>query len=200
MCREKQSSSFLICLSMKVFFFAGILFSVGCAYHWGSAERRIPGEYRTISVPVFKNKTKEVSAESYFTNALIREIESSGVGTIVEKKKAEVVVEGVIELIEYRPESLVNSTDFATLPTGAVLATDFRMTVKAHIKVFRSSDGQSLWQGSFTGERLFPVAQLAVRGVNTVNPLYNHSAKKQNLILVAREMMDEAYDRMTENF
>ena len=172
----------------------------GCAYRWGKVERRLPGGGTQVSIPVFKNKTKEVKAEVYFTNALIREIEGAGVGQMVPRDRADIFIEGVIDSIDFRPESLVNSSDLDNLPEGSVLATNFRMIVKTHLKVFRVSDGQVLWRGSFTGESFFPASQVSVRGLNTVNSLYNHSAIQQNLVLLSRNMMNEAYDRMTENF
>ena len=66
-------SGFASCLT-------GLVILAGCAYHAGSGDRQIPGGYRSIAVPVFKNQTNEPGIEAYFTNAMIVEIERARVG------------------------------------------------------------------------------------------------------------------------
>ncbi|HRO68381.1 MAG TPA: hypothetical protein PL182_12500, partial [Pseudobdellovibrionaceae bacterium] len=62
------------------------------------------------------------------------------------------------------------------------------------------SDSEVVWEGRFRGERTYAAPQVHMAGVNSVNPLYNLSARRQNLDVLAQEMMIEAHSRMTENF
>jgi hypothetical protein len=68
------------------------------------------------------------------------------------------------------------------------------------VKVVRQADGTELWAGSFSGERTYAAPQVTLAGVNSVDPLYNLSARRQNIDLMANDLMLEAHDRITENF
>ncbi|MNY58066.1 hypothetical protein D3C86_1943590 [compost metagenome] len=68
------------------------------------------------------------------------------------------------------------------------------------MKLVRQADGTELWSGSFSGERTYVAPQVTLAGVNSVNPLYNLSARRQNIDIMANDIMTEAHDRITENF
>ncbi len=137
-----------------------------------------------------------------FTNSLIQEFERAKIGRVTDINQAEVLVEGVIDSVSY-PKSgadLSGDDNSTNLPLGTVLATGYQILVQATVTLRRSSDKTVLWSGSFYGERTYSAPQVTTAGINTVNPLYNLSARRQNIELIAAEMMSEAHDRMTENF
>jgi hypothetical protein len=68
----KTSRFFLL---LKWCIYLGLL--TGCAYRFGNVSRSLPGGYKYISIPVFKNKTQETGIEVGFTNALIQEFDRS---------------------------------------------------------------------------------------------------------------------------
>lgn len=143
----------------------------------------------------------EPGIEVAFTNALIQEYERAKIARVTEANQAEVVVEGVIESVSYAKSGNDRSADQDTsLPTGTVLATSYQILVTAQVTLRRNSDKSILWTGTFNGERTYNSPQVTVAGVNTVNPLYNLSARRQNIEQIALEMMSEAHDRTTENF
>lgn len=74
-----------------------------CAYRMGSGERSIPGGYKQVSVPVFKNKTQETGIEVGFTKSLINEFQRSRIARVVEKPLSEVSVVGSIDSVSYQP-------------------------------------------------------------------------------------------------
>lgn len=187
-------------LSLTLFFSA---FSLsGCAYRFGAAARGIPGGYKQISVPVFKNKTQEVGIEVGFTNALIQGFQRSRVARIVDNSLSEAAVVGQIESVQYLPgaKRVAGDSSSPYLPNGTVIASEYRILVKVTVKVIRQADGKELWAGSFSGESSYAAPQVTLAGVNSVNPLYNLSARRQNIDAVATTMMVEAHDRITENF
>ncbi len=143
----------------------------------------------------------EPGIEVAFTNALIQEFERAKIGRITGAPQAEVLVEGVITSVSY-PKSGTDLTSEknSSMPLGAVLATSYQILITADVILRRNSDKSILWQGTFNGERTYNAPQVTTAGVNTVNPLYNLSARRQNIDLMALEMMSEAHDRMTENF
>ena len=188
-----------------IIFLAALMpvFLLGCAsYHMGSVGRSIPGGYKQISVPVFKNKSMETGIEVAFSNSLIQEFQRSKIVKIVDKNLSEVLIEGKIDSVEYQPESRKASGEASApfLPNGTVIATQYRILVHATVRIIRQADGMELWTGAFVGERTYAAPQVTLAGVNSVNPLYNLSARRQNIDVMASDMMAEAHDRMTENF
>jgi len=137
-----------------------------------------------------------------FTNALIQEFERSQVGKVTTENLSDVKVVGVVESVQYLPgTSLVSGSSSAPyLPEGTVLAADYRILVTVTVSILRQADHTQIWTGSFSGERTYVAPQVTLAGVNSVNPLYNLSARRQNIESVANDMMAEAHDRMTENF
>ncbi|MGZ6470719.1 MAG: LptE family protein [Bdellovibrio sp.] len=174
----------------------------GCAYKFGSISRTIPGGYKQISVPIFKNKTQEVGIEVSFTNALIQELQRSRVARIVDNSMSEAAVIGQIDSIMYIPgaKRVAGDSSSPYLPNGTVIASEYRILVKVTVRVISQADGKQLWIGSFSGERNYAAPQVTLAGVNSVNPLYNLSARRQNIDVLASTMMLEAHDRITENF
>lgn len=172
----------------------------GCAYHFGKASRTIPGGYTKISIPVFKNKTQEVSAEVAFTRALLEEFQRSKVAQVVDDDHSEVRIQGEITSIQYLPDSRKTTRELPTLPLGTVLASQYRMLVNVEVRVIRRSDGAVLWGDGFAKDTSFAAPLVTATGVNSVNPLYNLSARRQNLETMAADMMIEAHSRITENF
>lgn len=169
----------------------------GCTYRLGSPERVIPGGYRQISVPIFKNYTQETGIEVAFTNALIGEFERSRTARVVDPRRAEAQVDGEIVSIIYQASG---DTVAATLPENTVLRTNYRILLTVRVTLRRRSDQNVLWSGQFEGERTYTAPQVTAAGINTVNPLYNLSARRQNINVMAGDLMAEAHDRMLESF
>lgn len=173
-----------------------LLLFAGCAYKLGNPDRALPLGYTQISVPIFQNKTMEPGLEVSFTNALIQEFERSRVGKLVDKNQAEAVLEGSIREIKYVPGGKKETG----LPQGSILATSYDITVVVSLQLKRLSDNKILWSGDFTRSRSYIAPQVTLPTINTVNPLYNLSARRQNFDILALDMMAEAHDRITENF
>ena len=81
----------------------------GCAYHLGNKNRSIPGGYKQVSVPIFKNHTQETGIEVSFTNALIEEFQRSRVARVVDNSLSEVTVVGQIDDLQYIAPIVVGS-------------------------------------------------------------------------------------------
>lgn len=170
-----------------------------CAYKLGSQGRSLPGGYKQVHIPIFKNLSQEPGIEVSFTNALRQEFERSHIARIAEPQQSEVVLEGNITKVTYRMTSVKQQND-PTIPAGTVLASKYSIDAEVTLRLLRLSDKKELWSSTFTNESVYTPPQVAVAGVNTVNPLYNLSARRQNIDVMAQQMMTEAHDRLTENF
>ncbi len=179
-----------------------LLIGSGCAYHLGSSERTIPGGYKQISVPIFKNRSQETGVEVALTNALIQEFQRSRIARVVDNSLSEVAVVGTIDSIQYLPGAKRTSGDSSApfLPLGTVIASEYRILMTVTVELKRQAYGIQLWSGTFSGERTYVAPQVTLAGVNSVNPLYNLSARRQNIETMAGDLMIEAHDRITENF
>lgn len=176
-----------------------MIFSLsGCAYKLGSTQRVIPGGYRQVSVPIFRNLTTEPGIEVAFTNALVHEFERSHSAKVVDPNRAEADVVGEITSLQYLSSG--DNVSSANFRPEVVLRTSYRILMKAKVTLRRRSDQAVLWTGEFTGERTYTAPQVTLAGINSVNPLYNLSARRQNIDVIAGEMMAEAHDRISENF
>lgn len=186
---------------MKRWVFAGLAGAValsGCAYSMGHGDRRLPEGYKLVAVPVFKNATHEVGAEVPFTNAMIRELERSQLAKVVEKSEAQVVLEGVIDRIQYT--HTVQETGSGLIPSGTILNTQYQVVAAITLNLRRVSDGVLLWSQDFTGEKTYDAPKIGQAGINSANALYNHSARQESLATMAGNIMAEAHGRLTENF
>jgi len=174
-----------------------ILVTSSCAYRWGKSNRVLPGGFQNISLGIFQNKTQEPQIEVFFSNALLAEFERGRVANIVSPQYAEARVVGVIDRIDILPGGRREGGD---LPPGTILASEYRILIRATIQVIRKSDQKVIWSNVFNGERTYVAPQVTQSVVNTVNPLYNQSARRLNIDVLSRQMMSEAFALMTENF
>lgn len=181
-----------------------VLTSTGCAYRFGYVQRDLPGGYKQVAIPVFKNATQEVGLETFFTNALIRQFNRSQVAKVADKQQSPVTIHGQVKKITYRQTSTVDGNkadeNKINIPKNTVLAVEYRVLVDAEVILQRNSDNKILWQGTFNNESVYAAPQVGMAIANSVNPLYNHSARMELFETAARDMMAEAHDRMTENF
>lgn len=145
-------------------------------------------------VPIFKNASQEPAIEVDFTNRLIQEFERSKVARVTERSEAQIVLEGRIASVTYThggPSPILD---------GVILTNSYTINIIVNIQLIRASDRKILWTGDFKGERTYSPPFVTLPGVNSVNPLYNLSARRQNINIMAQTMMAEAHDRITENF
>jgi hypothetical protein len=174
-----------------------IFVMAGCAYKIGQSSRVLPGNFKAVSIPIFENKTQETQIEVFFSNALLNEIEKSKVAEVISEDFSEARIVGVIDTIEILPGGRREGGD---LPVGTVLASEYRILLSVTIKFLRKFDNKVLWSHKAFGERTYVAPQVTQSVVNTVNPLYNHSARRLTIEILSKQMMSEVVSLMTENF
>lgn len=181
---------------MRSFLFLLLFLLAGCAYRFGTPSRP-PGGYEMVSIPVFANRTHETGIEVLFTNSLIVEFERSALCKVTPPSNSQITIDGTITDVQYVATSIPED---AGLPAGSVLAAQYRIVVSVNIIVKRNSDHRILWQGNFSKERPYAAPRVGLPIVNSVNPLYNQSARFEQIGFIAQDIMAEAFDRITENF
>ena len=186
--------------TISSFILTSLLFGVGCSYHFGFHQQKLPGGYDQVAIPIFKNKTTEVGIETYFTNEIIRQLARSGVAKVISKDKASVTLEGVIEDLKINRVATVTQSAIRHLPSGVILTTSYRIQVGVRFFLRRNSDNRVLWENVFRNEQSYFAPQLGSAGVNSANALYNQNARHQTLAKMAADMMVHVHDQLVESF
>jgi hypothetical protein len=171
----------------------------GCAYHFGPHQRQLPGGAKTIFVKMFENRTREeVGIESDFTDAFTRELARTGVASVKNESDADIVLQGIVHTADYLGKTSTGMPDVANNPSAA-LFTEYQARITIVLRAVDRHD-KEVWQGQFLGEKNYKASQVTIPGLRTANPLYNQSARRQVVRLVAKDLAAEAVGRMTENF
>ncbi len=171
-----------------------------CAYNVGMQTRALPQGYRAIEVPVFTNLTLETGAETSFTNAIIAELSRLPSVSVQEPGAGEVKLFGQIKSISVLPSSEQSSAQNPLVPFGATIATGYTVAIKLEVRLLRRTDNTLIWSTEVVQARSYTSAQMLATGLNTLNPLYNQSAKTRAVTLLAQDMASLVVDQMTETF
>lgn len=173
-----------------------------CAYHWGGTKRSLPGGYRQVAIPMFKNHSMETGAEIYFTNSLIQEFVRTPTARVVDTDRAEAVILGQIEQIKINADktSLTKSETSNSLAENTVLAPTYKSYYEVTLRFVRKKDQVVLWQDKFIVAGSFTSPVVTSPWISTVNPIYLQSMRNNHVAEISSRLMSEAYDRLTENF
>lgn len=195
---KKNFSLIILIVTASVIQFLGS----GCAYKLSSQTSTLPGQVKVIQIPLFKNNSNEVGAETYFTNSLKTEaIRSKIVQVKNEESDVEAVLQGHIRDISIiADESVIEAKNTTYLPTENVLATQYRVTATVLLELKRRNSTELLYSGQFVQTMNYSAPQITLPVINTANSLYNESAKRQTLDAISKELMQAAFDRMVEDF
>lgn len=179
-------------------------FLTGCAYKLSTNLEKLPGDVKSIQIPLFENRSIEPGVEVFFTNSLKNEALKSRVVKIVnEESKAEAILQGkIISVDVVGSESIIEAknNNVQYLPNETLLTTGYTVTVDVLITLKKKGSSEVLWSGTFKQAQNYTAPTITLPVINTANNLYNHSAKRQTLDAISKEMMQAAFDRMLENF
>lgn len=184
----------------RILILALFFINFGCAYRFGLSERALPGGYKQVAIPMFRNDSQEVGIEGSFTNALIRRFARSQVAQVSDKETSPLTLEGRILKVEVLASAPQTDGQLPSLPTSTVLNTQFQIVVSSAFSLKRKSDDKVLWQGTFRTEKVYAAPRIGAAVVNSANATYNQSAKIAAISSLAEEQMAEVHDRVTESF
>ena len=117
--------------------------TVGCAgYHVGPVSN--PG-YRSVAVPMFKNKTLIPQLEAQITNGIIKRLQTDGTLQVESREDADVILVG--EILHYRREELRSSRDNSNQPR------EYRIIIEARVEAHSRVSGEMVVKPTIvTGE------------------------------------------------
>jgi outer membrane lipopolysaccharide assembly protein LptE/RlpB len=150
----------------------------GCGY---SLQGNLPDHLKTVSVPVFKNKTTEAGAESTITAAVINAFTSNGRLKVVSLDQADSVLDG--EVTGYQVQSLTYDS--------RLNLRSYNLTVTMNVRFRDLRRPELLWQENGLVENVsFDVAGQVSDTISR-----EEGAVKQAALEIGRKIVNRAVDR-----
>jgi len=109
-----------------------LLLAAGCAgYRVGPT---LNADYKTVAVPMFKNKTLKPQIEAQITNAIIRRLQTDGTLKVVNEEDADLLITGV--LVDY------GRGELRSVREDTDVTREYRLTVTARIEARNRRTGE----------------------------------------------------------
>jgi hypothetical protein len=150
----------------------------GCGY---SLQGNLPDHLKSVSVPVFKNRTTEAGAESTITAAVINAFTTNGRLKVVSLDEADSVLDG--EVTGYQVQSLTYDS--------SLNLRSYRLTVIMNVRFRDLRRTELLWQENGLVEQVsFDVAGQVSDTISR-----EEGAVKQAALEIGRKIVNRAVDR-----
>jgi outer membrane lipopolysaccharide assembly protein LptE/RlpB len=155
-----------------------VLAAGGCGY---SLRPSLPGNIKTVHIPVLENKTQEPGIEDFITQALTQALVTSGVARIAPSaEQADATLEGSI--VEYSLTSLAFDR--------SANATQYRLQIGLALTLRDRRSGEVVWKQDRISERAdFPVA-----GQVTTTLVREQDAVRRAAVDISRAIMSLAFE------
>ncbi|MCX7887098.1 MAG: LPS assembly lipoprotein LptE [Verrucomicrobiae bacterium] len=149
----------------------------GCVgYQLGPVRRP---EYRSVAVPMFKNRTLRPQLEAQLTNAVIKRLQTDGTLAVRSADDADVIVRG--EIVDYERATIRGDLLDTTVPR------ELRLTVRVRVEAY----------DRVTGAAVLP--STVVSGTaDTFVGTDQQSAERQALPLIADDLAKKLVGLLTE--
>jgi hypothetical protein len=119
-----------------------------CGYRFVGQETNLPGDIKTLAIPLFTNETDQLGLESEITQALRERFISSKRLVIREEKSADLILKGKVRSF---------STTSVAVTKGLLVTAGYRAMVTVEIVLKRHPDGQVLWKDEISEVWNYPV-------------------------------------------
>ncbi len=150
----------------------------GCGY---SLRATLPGNIKTVHIPVLENRTQEPGVEDFITQALTQALVTSGVARIAQSaEQADAILEGSI--VEY------SLTSLAFDRTANV--TQYRLQIALTLTLRDRAKNEVIWKQDRIEER----ADFPVTGQVTTTLVREQDAVRRAAVDVARAIVSLAFE------
>jgi outer membrane lipopolysaccharide assembly protein LptE/RlpB len=152
---------------------------LSCGYQLVGRETHVPEGMKAVAVPTFQNQTYEPGIEILFTRAFLREFIQDRRVRVVERDRADSVLDGVIKYFYVAAVSFDRSG----------LATEYQTTVTVDLTL-RKGTGEVLWQENNLSETRW----YRVTSTNPVTSEQNKAVAIQQVgVLVAERVRNRFF-------
>jgi outer membrane lipopolysaccharide assembly protein LptE/RlpB len=150
----------------------------GCGY---SLRASLPGNYKTVHIPVLENRTQEPGIEDFITQALTTALVTSGMAKIARSvDAADAILEG--QIVEYTLTSLAFDS------TANVTA--YRLSIGLSLTLRDRAKNEVVWRQERIDER----ADFRVAGQVTTTLVREQDAVRRAAVDIARAIVSLAFE------
>lgn len=163
-----------------------LIASVACGYRFTPQGGALPGDVRSVYVPMFVNRTPEPSVEAMFTDALRETLARRGrEGGELSDARAEGEITQVVG-----SSGIVTLRSDGGSPSFQAEVTTFRVTVHARVRLRRGDETLADIRVSGTEDYL-----------NVAGSILETEANRRNALRrLANTLMEQAYARLASDF
>lgn len=179
----------------------------GCGYGFPGDASVLPGGSTKVHVSTFTNQTREAGLENSVRDALESEILRRGNFELVSESEAEVVLDGVIQSLRYRPIAFSNSDEALQYETvmnlSASLRDKRRNTIVWRVSNLRETDSFGAVPGTVVVQSSQFQEQSTLNAQNLLqlsDVQLSESQKEEAIDRVLENMSRDVYNAMVEDF
>jgi outer membrane lipopolysaccharide assembly protein LptE/RlpB len=168
-------------LSWVIFWLAATQLLIGCGYRL-AGRGELPGKVQSIAVRMLENRSSETGVETLITNALINELNRRRHGAVSAPDRADAVLAGTID-----------SLSWDTVAHRGVNTAAERKVYATISLTLTDRSGKVLWQRSgLSGSQAYTVV--------SDNKTATELNRRQAVSVLAEQVAENAYRRLTDNF
>ena len=160
-----------------------LLILSSCGYHMAGTGGHLTPGMKSVFIPVFENKTMEPIVEEELTPAVIREFLHDGRIEVVDRSRADMVLEGSVVSYKETPVSF-DASQVEGIMSNNVL--EYRIVVTTHL-ILLKNNSISLWEKDITTSAEYAVSS---------DVMTTRVSKLLALREIARNLSEEVADRM----
>ena len=154
-----------------------ISYLTGCGYHIAGRGSHVQSEVKSISIPVFENKTMEPIVEEEITPAVIKGFLKDSRIVVVDRSQADLVLHGSVTSYSETPLSFDKNQNVL----------EYRISVTTHLKLLRQSTNTISWERDLNAYAEYKVSSDVMSTKNL-----RFLALKE----IAQNLAEEATDRV----
>lgn len=180
---------------------------LGCGYNFPGQASHLPGGGTKVHVTTFQNQTRDPGLENSVRQALEDEIIRRGNFDLVSADEAQVLLEGVIQRLHYRPIAFSNADEALQYETIMVLSASLRDPKKGRIvwrvTNLRESDSFGAVSGTVVAQssQFQEQSTLNQQNLNQLTDVQlSESQKVDALQRLLQNMSRDIYNAMVEDF
>lgn len=183
------------------------LLASACGYNFPGDASVLPGGGTKVHVSTFTNQTREPGLENAVRDALETEVIRRGNFDLVGSGDAEVILEGVIQSLAYRPIAFSNSDEAQQYETVMTLSASLRdtrrQTIVWRVSNLRESDSFGAVPGTVVVQSSQFQEQSTLNEQNLeqlTDVQLSESQKGEAIERVLENMSRDVYNAMVEDF
>ncbi len=160
--------------------FVLLMFSSACGYRFAGSGS-FPAGIKSVSIPIFENRTSETGMENTLTNALIYEVTRGKKVALTSMDKADALLSGVIKSMSI--ETISRKSTHSPLERRVTVTVDLKLTDPSG-RVIRSVKG---------------VSESEAYDVMPDKPA-TEQKRRDAISVLSKRLAEKAYNRITADF